>query len=68
MKNVTVTIQIQMDVHSEDEEKIKDEVIDTLDSMSQNLQRNYMDNCPLIFTNSIDSSDIQIHSNEDEEE
>lgn len=68
MKNVTVNIQIQFDVFSDDEDAIKDEVINALSSMSQTLARYHMDNDPLIFTNSIDSSDIEIHTPEDEEE
>ena len=68
MKNVTVNIQIQFDVFSENEEDIKNEVIKSLDSMSQTLAKYHMDNDPLIFTNSIDSSDIEIHTPEDEDE
>lgn len=68
MKNVTVNIQIQFDVFSDDEDAIKEEVINSLSSMSQTLARYHMDNDPLIFTNSIDSSDIEIHTPEDEEE
>jgi uncharacterized membrane protein len=68
MKNVTVNIQIQFDVFSDDEDAIKEEVIKSLSSMSQTLARYHMDNDPLIFTNSIDSSDIEIHTPEDEEE
>lgn len=68
MKNVTVNIQIQFDVFSDSEEDIKNEVISNLDSMSQTLAKHHMDNDPLIFTNAIDSSDIEIHTPEDEEE
>ena len=68
MKNVTVNIQIQFDVFSDSEEDIKNEVINNLASMSQTLAKHHMDNDPLIFTNSIDSSDIEIHTPEDEEE
>lgn len=67
MKNVTVSIQIQFDVHSDNEEDIKNEVVNTLDSMSQNLQRYYLEQSPIIFTNSIDSSDIEIHKTENED-
>lgn len=68
MKNVTVNIQIQFDVFSDTDDKIKNEVIHLLSSMSQTLAKYHMDNDPLIFTNAIDSSDIQIHTPEDEEE
>lgn len=68
MKNVTVNIQIQFDVFSDNEEDIKNEVIKSLDSMSQTLAKHHMDNDPLIFTNSIDSSDIEIHEDDEEEE
>jgi hypothetical protein len=68
MKNVTVNIQIQFDVFSDSEEEIKNEVINNLSSMSQTLAKHHMDNDPLIFTNSIDSSDIEISTPEDEEE
>jgi len=68
MKNVTVNIQIQFDVDSDTEEQIKNEVINKLDSMSQTLARHHMESDPLIFTNAIDSSDIEIHTPEDEEE
>jgi hypothetical protein len=66
MKNVTVTVQIQFDVDSETEEAIKNEVIHKLGSMSQTLARYHMDSDPLIFTNSIDSSDIYIADDEEE--
>ena len=68
MKKVTVNIQIQFDVDNDTEEKIKNEVIDKLNSMSQTLARHHMESDPLIFTNSIDSSDIEISTPEDEEE
>ena len=68
MKNVTVNIQIQFDVHSDSDEDIKNEVIHSLGSMSQTLAKYHMDNDPLIFTNSIDSSDIEIHTPEDEDD
>jgi len=67
MKNVTVNIQIQFDVFSDTDEDIKNEVIRQLGSMSQTLAKHHMDNDPLIFTNAIDSSDIDIHTPEDEE-
>jgi hypothetical protein len=68
MKNVTVKVYIQFDVDAESEEDIKNEVIHKLGSMSQTLARHHMDSDPLIFTNSIDSSDIEISTPEDEEE
>jgi len=66
MKNVTVNIQIQFDVDSDTEEQIKNEVIDKLNSMSQTLARYHMESDPVIFTNSLDSSDIEIQTPEDE--
>ena len=68
MKYVTVNIQIQFDLFSDSEEDIKNEVISNLASMSQTLAKHHMDNDPLIFTNAIDSSDIEIHTPEDEED
>ncbi len=61
MKNVTVTVQIQFDVSSDNRDQIKNEVIDQLVSMSQTLGRHHMEVSPVIFTNSIDESDIQVH-------
>jgi hypothetical protein len=58
MKNVTVTVQIQFDVFGED---TKTEVENTLDQMSQVLGREFNDRSPVIFTNSIDNSDIEVH-------
>ena len=66
MKNVTVNVQIQFDVNSDTDEEIKNEVIHLLGSMSQTLAKHHMDNDPLIFTNSIDSSDFTVHTPEDE--
>lgn len=66
MKNVTVNVQIQFDVNSDTHEDIKNEVIHLLDSMSQTLAKHHMDNDPVIFTNSIDSSDFEVHTDEDE--
>jgi hypothetical protein len=66
MKNVTVNVQIQFDVNSDTDEDIKNEVIHLLGSMSQTLAKYHMDNDPLIFTNSIDSSDFEVHTPEDE--
>lgn len=68
MKNVTVKVHIQFDVVNDDPDKIKAEVMDKLDSMSQTLATYHTDSDPLIFTNSIDSSDIDIHTPEDEME
>ena len=59
MKNVTVTVQIQFDVFGED---TKEEVTNTLAEMSQTLAREFNDRSPVIFTNAIDDSDIEIHS------
>lgn len=68
MKNVTVTVQIQFDVFSEDEDQIKEEVGSALAAMSDTLAKNFDDRSPVIFTNSIDISDIEIHTPEDEDE
>jgi len=58
MKNVTVTIQIQFDVFGED---TKEEVTNALAEMSKVLGREFNDRSPVIFTNAIDSSDIEVH-------
>ena len=58
MKNVTVTVQIQFDVFSDD---TTEEVTNALAEMSEVLGREFNDRSPVIFTNSIDSSDIQVH-------
>lgn len=58
MKNVTVTVQIQFDVFGED---TKEEVTNALAEMSQTLGREFSDRSPMIFTNAIDSSDIDVH-------
>ena len=68
MKNVTVNIQIQFDVTEDTEEKIREEVERVLNQFNSELQRSHDDISPLIFTNSLDSSDIEIHTPEDEEE
>lgn len=61
MKNVTVNVQIQFDVFSDDPEKIREEVEMALASMSNTLGQQFNDRSPVIFTNAIDSSDIEIH-------
>lgn len=67
MKNVTVNIQIQFDVHSENNDDIKQEVLEELHIIQQTLERCRLDSDPLILTNSLDSSDIYIGSDEEEE-
>ena len=64
MKNVTVNIQIQFDVFTDDEDAIKEEVENTLDEMNKVLAQRFNDRSPLIFTNSIDHSDIDVHEDE----
>jgi hypothetical protein len=63
MKNVTVNVQIQFDVTKGD----KEEVAKILDSMTKILQERMSFESPIIFTNSLDSSDIEVHTPEDEE-
>lgn len=58
MKNATVTVQIQFGVLGED---TKEEVANVLAEMNEVLGREFNDRSPVIFTNSIDSSDIQVH-------
>jgi len=64
MKNVTANISIQFDVFSDD---IKEEVIKTLEEMSKALNERFNDRSPLIFTQSIDDSDFEVHADEEEE-
>jgi len=65
MKNVTVNVQIQFDVFSDD---IKEEIINSLNEMSTALNERFNDRSPIIFTSSIDSSDFEVHADEDEDE
>jgi SHS2 domain-containing protein len=67
MKNATVNVQIQFDVYGDNPEEIKEEVINALSEMSRTIGNIHADRAPLIFTNSIDSSDIYIDSDEEEE-
>jgi hypothetical protein len=60
MKNVTVTVQIQFDVFSSDRDSIREEVNNVLSQMSATLDQQHGDRAPMIFTNSLDSSDIHI--------
>ena len=66
MKNVTVNIQIQFDVVGDTPDEIRTEVERVLNQFECELQRSHDDISPAIFTNSLDSSDIEIHTPEDE--
>jgi len=68
MKNVTVNIQMQFDVSSDTEEKIREEVELVLHKFNSELQGLNTDISPIIFINALDGSDIEIHTPEDEEE
>lgn len=60
MKSVTVTVQIQFDVFSSDGDAIRQEVGNVLSQMSATLDVHHGDRAPMIFTNSLDNSDIYI--------
>jgi len=62
VKTATVTVQIQFDIYDGDE---KEQVISTLHNINKLLQSQMDDISPIIFTNGIDSSDIDI--DEDDE-
>lgn len=65
MKNVTVNVQIQFDLYEDDPEKYNAAVASALDEMTGTLQMMHPDMSPVIFTNSLDSSDIEVHEDED---
>lgn len=66
MKNLTVTVQIQFDQYGDGDST--EYAIKKLDEVNQVLQREFDDVSPIIFTNSIDSSDVHVDTPEDEEE
>lgn len=64
MKNVTVNVQIQFDIPSNG--NVVDSTVNTLDEINKVLQERFPDISPVIFTSSIDDSDI-VEDNENEE-
>jgi len=66
MKSIIAKVQIQFDQYSDkDSEQY---TMETIDKINEVLQREFNDISPIIFGNNIDSSDIEItDENEDDE-
>jgi len=66
MKSIIAKVQIQFDQYSDkDSEQY---TIETIDRINEVLQREFNDISPIIFGNNIDSSDIEItDENEDDD-
>ena len=66
MKSIIAKVQIQFDQYSDkDSEQY---AMDTIDRINEVLQREFNDISPIIFGNNIDSSDIEItNENEDDD-
>lgn len=68
MENVSVNVTLQMDVSAQGDDNIKDEVVAILSEMNKTLQQRFNDISPIIFTNSIDKSDITVYPTDDDDD
>lgn len=65
MKSIIAKVQIQFDQFSDD--CSEQYTMETIDRINEVLQREFNDISPIIFGNNIDSSDIEVTSEDDED-
>ena len=65
MKSIIAKVQIQFDQYSD--KNSEQYTMETIDKINEVLQREFDDISPIIFGNNIDSSDIEVTNEEDEE-
>jgi len=66
MKTILAKVQIQFDQFNENDSEIY--VKETIDKINAVLQREFNDISPIIFGNNIDSSDIEVSDEENDED
>lgn len=66
MKSIIVKVQIQFDQYTDNDSE--QYTMETIDRINEVLQREFNDISPIIFGNNIDSSDIEVtDENEDDD-